>query len=95
MEKFSELKRDIIIGIVEKINNRKQAGTLVCAYVLPILYSGCILPMECRDKPTSHCLTNFYTHGNNLIPISVPTHLLHKLAITDFSKETPQLYCPS
>ena len=42
----------------------------------------------------SHCLTNFYTHGNNLIPISVPTHLLHKLAITDFSKEKPQFYCP-
>ena len=30
----------------------------------------CIL--ECRDKPTSHCLTTFYTHVNNLIPISVP-----------------------
>ena len=44
---------------------------------------------ECRDKPTSHCLTNFYTRGNNLIPISVLTHLRHKLAITDFSKETP------
>ena len=47
----------------------------MCAYVLPILYSGCIL--ECRDKPTSHCLTNFYTHGNNLIPISVLKILVH------------------
>ena len=47
----------------------------MCAYVLPILYSGCIL--ECRDKPTSHCLTNFYTHGNNLIPISVLKMLVH------------------
>ena len=46
-----------------------------CVPVLPILYSGCIL--ECRDKPTSHCLTNFYTHGNNLIPISVLKILVH------------------
>ena len=51
----------------------------MCAYVLPILNSGCNL--EWRDNPTSHCLlTNFYTHGNNLIPISIPTHLLRKLA---------------
>ena len=63
MEKFSEGH----IGIVEK--EKETSCTLVCAYVLHILYSGCIL--ECRDKPTSHCLTNFYTHGNNLIPISV------------------------
>ena len=47
----------------------------MCAYVLHILYSGCIL--ECRDKPTSHCLTDFYTHGNNLIPISVFKILVH------------------
>ena len=79
------------IGIVEK-EQETSWDIGVCAYVLHILYSECIL--ECRDKPTSYCLTNFYTHGNNLIPISVPTHLLHKLAITDFSKETPQFYCP-
>ena len=30
----------------------------------------CIL--ECRDKPTPHCLTTFYAHVNNLIPISIP-----------------------
>ena len=47
----------------------------MCAYVLHILYSGCIL--ECRDKPTSHCLADFYTHGNNLIPISVFKILVH------------------
>ena len=41
----------------------------MCAYVLHIRYSGCIL--ECKNKPTSHFLTNFYTHGNDLIPISV------------------------
>ena len=74
------------IGIVEKEQETSwNIGVCLCNY------SGCI--MECRDKPTSHCLTNFYTHGNNLIPIlSVP---LHKLAITGFSKETPQFYCPS
>ena len=33
--------------------------------------------LECRDKPTSHCLTNFYTHGNNLIPISILKILVH------------------
>ena len=69
MEKFSELKRDIIIGIVEKEQETSwDIGVCLCATYY-ILYSGCIL--ECRDKPTSHCLTNFYTHGNNLIPISV------------------------
>ena len=56
-----------------------------------ILYSGCIL--EYRDKPTSHSLTNFYTHGNNLIPIYYirPTHLQHELAVTDFSKKSLNL----
>ena len=46
---------------MKKFSDRKQAGTLVCAYVLHSL----------QWMPTSHCLTNFYTHGNNLIPISV------------------------
>ena len=63
---------------MEKFSNRKQAGTLVtCVPMCYIyfIYSGCIL--ECRNKPTSHCLTNFYTHGNNLISISVLKILVH------------------
>ena len=36
-----------------------------------------------RDTPTPHCGTNRHTHCNNLIPISVPIHLLHEV---DFSK---------
>ena len=42
--------------------------------------SECVV--ECRDTPTSHYNPYFYTYGNNLIPISVPTHLIHKLAKT-------------
>ena len=61
------------IGIVEK--EQETSWNVGVCHVLPILYSGCIL--ECRDKPTSHCLTNFYTHGNNLIPISVLKILVH------------------
>ena len=69
MEKFSELKRTYR-------DCRKRTGNKLERWcVLPILYSGCI--SECRDKPTSHCLTNFYTHGNNLIPISVLKILVH------------------
>ena len=56
-EKFSELKRDIAIGIVEKEKEtRSGIGMCLCAMLL----SGCIL--ECREKPTSHCVTNKYMH---------------------------------
>ena len=62
-------QRDII-GITEKYE--KQAWILHYAHV-PFLNSECVL--ECGDTPTSHGVT-----GNNLISLSVPFHLLHKLA---------------
>ena len=34
------------------------------------LLGRCIL--ECRGKPTSHCVTDLNTYGNKLIPISIP-----------------------
>ena len=48
MEKFSELKRDIYIGIVEK-EQETSCNVGVC---LPILYNGCIL--ECGMQRQAH-----------------------------------------
>ena len=39
-----------------------------CVVDLLGLGIGVIKVRECRDKPTLHCLTTFYTHANNLIP---------------------------
>ena len=47
----------------------------MCAYVLHILHSGCIL--ESRDKPTSHCLISTLMVTIILIPISVLKILVH------------------
>ena len=70
------------IGIVEKEQETRDSIG-VCLYAT--LYGRCIL--ECRDKPTSHCVTNSYTHGNNLIPISVPPYLqlLFKVGISNYT----------
>ena len=50
------------MGILEKERETSwDNGVCLCA----------IRILACRDKPTSHRVTNIYTHGNNSIPISV------------------------
>ena len=53
-EKFLELKRDIIIGIVEKAQETSSDSDMHNTVLVPLLYfmnSGCVL--ECRETPTS------------------------------------------
>ena len=66
MEKFSELKRDC----------RKRTGNKLEHWCVPMCYLYFTVDVSWNAE-TSHCLTNFYTHGNNLIPISVLKILVH------------------
>ena len=65
---------EIILRIKKVIVQKEQEkGTDIIVYLYATLYTGYI---ECRDKPTSHCVTNLYTHGDIFFPY---THHFHNV----------------